>query len=590
LLSFSIINAEFIYDKTLNGTKGDELFNNPISLWVDENYIYVSDTSMQIVYMLEYNGEVQKKIGYSRSSINELDEPKGIFLFNEEIYICDDKEIKIYKKRPSLDVFSKNIHFYSDPYAIAFVDRYFYILDKSSSRVYIHNSDESYNQTYINKGRFNSQFDGPSDIFVGPNNYLYIADSGNNRIQVVDQDFNFIRNIGKGRDDIFLKDPRGVFVNDKFVFVADTGNNRIVVFDLLGNLLETLGTEGDEKYEFYNPEDVFYFDGKVYVADTGNSRVEIYDFEFELLMDTTLEKLNIAEEKLESLQLTLEKTNKLGINSSIDISEYYKSAEYYYLESNYQLSQEKIEEFDKKYDEAIKEINEILEAELQEVSKDIESYLLYYSNLYNLSPEQELFIRFEYSFFNDEYIESLEYLYSIHLSLENFKNPNEVLLETDEFIEERLNNSKEELDLLKFQAEKYKQTINFNSLDQKLEVAISYVEVGDLINTRKSLDIFDTEFDLLNISFSETKSKIDQALEKIIEAESKNNPIFNNELKKAKTIVYEDPEAAKEIAEKALGSSFDVVNMGFLIIILVLLLALFLSHKVFKKTKRGRYI
>ena len=89
----------------------------------------------------------------------------------------------------------------------------------------------------------------PSDIEVDENQNVYIADSGNNRVVVLDPYYKVKFVIDKfvnehGVDDAFAN-PQGVFitkskiVNGKEVpgriFVCDTDKNRIVTFDLEGN-------------------------------------------------------------------------------------------------------------------------------------------------------------------------------------------------------------------------------------------------------------------------------------------------------------------------------------------------------------------
>lgn len=72
----------------------------------------------------------------------------------------------------------------------------------------------------------------PSDICEGADGRLYIADTGNNRIVVLDRDFRFVRSIetfqnGETQDE--FRSPQGVFVTgENLLYVADTENERIV--------------------------------------------------------------------------------------------------------------------------------------------------------------------------------------------------------------------------------------------------------------------------------------------------------------------------------------------------------------------------
>lgn len=78
----------------------------------------------------------------------------------------------------------------------------------------------------------------PQDLYAGPGGKLYIADTGNDRIVILDRDFKPAGVIGEfahdGKQD-GLKGPQGIYVApDGSVFVADTDNRRIVEFDGAG--------------------------------------------------------------------------------------------------------------------------------------------------------------------------------------------------------------------------------------------------------------------------------------------------------------------------------------------------------------------
>ena len=62
------------------------------------------------------------------------------------------------------------------------------------------------------------------------------------------------------------------------IYIADTGNNRIQKFDKLGNFLKQVGGFGWEKEQFDRPVDVCAKTGlDVFVADYNNERIERYD-------------------------------------------------------------------------------------------------------------------------------------------------------------------------------------------------------------------------------------------------------------------------------------------------------------------------
>ena len=87
--------------------------------------------------------------------------------------------------------------------------------------------------------------ENPGDMVTDEAQNVYIADTGNNRIVVLDRYYKVNFTIAEFSNDQGVPDrltaPQGVFVSEpnekygKLIWVCDTGSNRIVVFDEFGN-------------------------------------------------------------------------------------------------------------------------------------------------------------------------------------------------------------------------------------------------------------------------------------------------------------------------------------------------------------------
>ena len=137
--------------------------------------------------------------------------------------------------------------------------------------------------TYLDRwGSFGAgagQFSSPSGIAVDASGNVYVADTGNNRIEMFDPSHALQWSTGSlGSSGGQFKSPKGLTLDAAgHVWVADSGNNRIQEFDAAGNFMLTWGTLGTGNGKLTTPMDVeFGADGLVYVSDKGNNRVEIF--------------------------------------------------------------------------------------------------------------------------------------------------------------------------------------------------------------------------------------------------------------------------------------------------------------------------
>jgi hypothetical protein len=84
-------------------------------------------------------------------------------------------------------------------------------------------------------------FNAPEDLFVAPDDTLYVVDTGNSRIVHMTSDGEPIAVIGDTDGPGKLNEPKGVFVKtDGTVYVADTKNQRIAVFRADGKFVREL--------------------------------------------------------------------------------------------------------------------------------------------------------------------------------------------------------------------------------------------------------------------------------------------------------------------------------------------------------------
>jgi uncharacterized protein (TIGR03663 family) len=133
---------------------------------------------------------------------------------------------------------------------------------------------------------------GPAGMTVGPEGLVYVADTWNHRVVAIDPDGQVLRTFGEFGDNEDATDPqlnvgtfygpRSLVIHEEELYVADTGNERIQVFGLDGSFHRAWGGTGSAPNQLLEPVGVAVSpDGQVYVADSGNARISIFNIEGE---------------------------------------------------------------------------------------------------------------------------------------------------------------------------------------------------------------------------------------------------------------------------------------------------------------------
>ena len=128
---------------------------------------------------------------------------------------------------------------------------------------------------YVEPGKFYH----PHDAALGPDGNLYIADRYNHRVQVFDQEGNFIRQFGNyGSGNGEFNELTGIHVTpDGKVYVSEWHNARVQVFDAQGKFIRSMGQAGSGEGQLSGPYGVTVDDeGNVYVVEHNNHRVSVF--------------------------------------------------------------------------------------------------------------------------------------------------------------------------------------------------------------------------------------------------------------------------------------------------------------------------
>ncbi len=259
----------------------------PVGLTVsdDGQRLYVADFGQLAVFIFDFAQRTFTKIGGGEP----LGRPVGLALDGEEnLYVVEQQKrvVSVYdrKGRRLRSITHASVE---RPTGIA-IDRTrgrIYLVDTAHTRSTEHTvkvfdmAGELVGKIGTGKGEEPGQFLFPTYAAVDAAGNLYVSDTLNSRVQVVDPDGKFLRSVGqRGNSWGSFDKPKGVAL-DAFgnVYVVDSGWSNVQIFNQKGQVLLFFGGRGPIPGMLKNPSAVAIDRGnRIYVGDYLNHRVEVY--------------------------------------------------------------------------------------------------------------------------------------------------------------------------------------------------------------------------------------------------------------------------------------------------------------------------
>jgi DNA-binding beta-propeller fold protein YncE len=164
-----------------------------------------------------------------------------------------------------------------------------YVADTGNARVQKFAPDRSFLLAWGSEGKGDGQFVTPSGIAIDAEGIVYVSDEGRSDVQKFDSEGQFLETIGApGSEDGQFWLPAGVAIDGNGeVWIADYNNYKIQRFTSAGEWLDAWGQVGAGEGELNGPNDVAVDQfGRVYVADDGNSRLQVFSADGQVLATT----------------------------------------------------------------------------------------------------------------------------------------------------------------------------------------------------------------------------------------------------------------------------------------------------------------
>lgn len=252
----------------------DHPLDNPSAVLVMKNKIYVSDTGNGRLLVFDYNGKFER---YLKPGDDSFKAPYGLAFDGSVLYVADPGSRKIFifnSKGIFLKVFETKVKLAS-PGVLLFQKGKLYVSDQLLHKVLVFDTAGNLLRSYGSEGHQEGQLYFPHGLVVDNKDSVFVADSGNDRIQVFKSDGSTVEVIGDR-----ISAPRGL---------ARDGNGNLWVVEGLANKLQVLKTDGTVVAVFGEPGKDYgqislpngvYIDqnNRIYVTEFGNSRVSVFAY------------------------------------------------------------------------------------------------------------------------------------------------------------------------------------------------------------------------------------------------------------------------------------------------------------------------
>lgn len=261
----------------------------PYGIAVDsQGRIYVADGYLRAVFLFDLaQHRIETRGGAGRAN---LALPVGVALdAQDRLFVSDSFKHSITCFAPDGKVLTQ---FGNDelerPSGIA-IDRKrqrLYVADAKAHRIAVFHTETFAFERYIGSpstpgvgepGRFAA----PTNVAVDPQGNLYVADTWNHRVQVLDRRGRFLRAFGThGTAPGSFVRPKGIAVDSQgHVYVADAEFNNFQIFTSEGQPLLAVGRLGADRGEFTLIAGLFIdAQDRVYTTEQEGGRVQIFQY------------------------------------------------------------------------------------------------------------------------------------------------------------------------------------------------------------------------------------------------------------------------------------------------------------------------
>lgn len=247
--------------------------------------LYASLPDERKVVALGEGGKPKFDINPPRDTPGELEEPRYVLFADGKLYVTDHRadNVKWFNENGVYQFYfgksgSDPLEF-RDPSGLGFYNDSVYVADPGNDRIQILTAKGGAKQQISGSG--NSRFDEPRDLVVGPDGSIYVTDTGNHLLRKLTPAGgpSFSKG-GRGYGKGLFEEPRAVDRdNDGIYYVLDA--NGVQMFTENGEFVWRFGASGSLRPGNFARPTCLAVDArqeiKLYVCDPEQKRVEVFE-------------------------------------------------------------------------------------------------------------------------------------------------------------------------------------------------------------------------------------------------------------------------------------------------------------------------
>ena len=249
----------------------------PYGIAINNNgEIVVSEWGSHRVSILTTQGNSCRTFGSYGDEPEQMTYPAGIATAGKDIiYVSSQHKLqKFADKRLKKCVGKKGVkkEEFDDPRGLAVYNNMLYVIDRKNHRVQVFDLDLNFVRIIGSRGMKEGEFDEPLDVKFSTDGNMYVAEFNNKRVQVLDSNDQCIRMIGQNHVGL----PTGLHVVNGMVYVSDFTDDRVVVYKTTGEYVTTIGVRGRGVEQLRSPYCITSNENNLFVCDSANNRIYIF--------------------------------------------------------------------------------------------------------------------------------------------------------------------------------------------------------------------------------------------------------------------------------------------------------------------------